>query len=190
MEVGRNEREEKTEKSFRKMSIIQWRGVARLVNGEENQWESMSNHPVRESIRRGEQEKETAAESEKREKARDEETDNKWDDAPHDGLPQASAATWNYTTKNRWGGGGGGGGCSLKHQDWLIILSEKSRIQQGVARLPSDTRIHHSLSKATASIIKPNVEQLTSTQAQAVRCCAKANELIHKRVSLIKDVGH
>lgn len=74
------------------------------MNGEENQWESMSNHPVRESIRRGEQEKETAAGSEKREKARDEETDNKWDDAPHDGLPQASAATWNYTTKDRWGG--------------------------------------------------------------------------------------
>lgn len=32
---------------------------------------------------------------------RDEETHNKWDDAPHDGLPQASAATWNYTTKDR-----------------------------------------------------------------------------------------
>lgn len=38
-----------------------------------------------------------------REKAKDEETDNKWDDAPHDGLPQASATTWNYTTKNRSG---------------------------------------------------------------------------------------
>lgn len=41
---------------------------------------------------------------------RDEETDNKWDDAPHDGLPQAFAATWNYTTKDRSVGGGGGGG--------------------------------------------------------------------------------
>lgn len=122
-------------------------------------------------------------------RGRDEETDNKWDDAPHDGSPQASAATWNYTTKDR--SGRGGGCCSLKHQDWLIILSEKSRIQQGVARLPSDTRIHHRLSKAAASIIRPPVKQLTSThthtQASGV---AKANELIHQCVSLIKsDVG-
>lgn len=34
----------------------------------ENQWESMSNHPVRESIRRREQERETASEREKRER--------------------------------------------------------------------------------------------------------------------------
>lgn len=61
---------------------------------------------ARESMRRGEQEREAAEERVKRVKARDEETDNKWDDAPHDGLPQACGATWNYITKNRsWGGG-------------------------------------------------------------------------------------
>lgn len=45
----------------------------------------------------GKEERETAAESRKREREtemrRDEETHNKWDGAPHDGLPQASAAT-------------------------------------------------------------------------------------------------
>lgn len=43
----------------------------------ENQWESMSNHLARESISWGEQERETAARREKREKDRDEETENK-----------------------------------------------------------------------------------------------------------------
>lgn len=107
------------------MSVFQWRGV---TPGErkENQWESMSNHPVRERIRKRDSSRER--EREESEKARDEETDNKWDDAPHDRSPQASAATWNHTTKNR-SGGVGGGGSSLKHRDWLIILSEKSRIQ-------------------------------------------------------------
>lgn len=85
--------------------------VSRCGRGWRTERKSMGKYEqpaARESTRRGEQEREAAAERVKRVKARDEETDNKWDDAPHDGLPQACAATWNYITKNRSSRGGGG----------------------------------------------------------------------------------
>lgn len=50
------------------------------------------------------QNKKKERESIEKERERDQESDNKWNDAPCEGLPRVHSATWNYSTRKRLGG--------------------------------------------------------------------------------------